>query len=299
MTRLRVSSPRLADALSAHRQGLPGIGPGDASDVGRGRIALVTGASSGIGMSMCELLAAKGYDLVAVARRTELLKELADRLGEQWSVRVHPLPCDLADPDGPAHISADLARRGLAIDYLVNNAGYVVLGPYVEHPWERHLQFVRVMALSVSELCHRLLPHMMEQRWGRIVNMGSSAAFMPGSPGLVLYPATKSFVHKFSVGLAYECESYGIHCTGVAVGPTDTPIARSDSIWPVISQMVTVQLTLQRPEALVRQAYQACEEGRRFLTPSASSKLWRGTYRYLPAKVQDRLVKFTAEFGRN
>ncbi|MDR3663207.1 MAG: SDR family NAD(P)-dependent oxidoreductase, partial [Mycobacterium sp.] len=108
------------------------IGAADRSSDGRGRTALITGASSGIGRSLTELLAAKGYDVVPVARRRERLEALAENIEEQWQVSARPIVADLADPDGVSHIATELQRRHTDIDVLVNNAGYTLGGRFAE-----------------------------------------------------------------------------------------------------------------------------------------------------------------------
>src|SRR5581483_3073977 len=112
---------RAVAAIKRRRAAVPSIGDGDVSTEGRGRTALVTGASAGIGRSMAQLLAAKGYDVVVVARREQRLKQLQVELEDRFGARVHPLPCDLVSPDASATIAAELAARGLPVDFLVNN----------------------------------------------------------------------------------------------------------------------------------------------------------------------------------
>ena len=130
------------------------------SDEGRGKTALVTGASSGIGKAFAELLAAKGYAVVLTARRSDRLEALAAELRQRHGVPAHTIVADLAQPDASQHIAAELASRRLVIDVLVNNAGYGVPGRYLTADWKTHADFIQVLMTSVAELTHRYLPAM-------------------------------------------------------------------------------------------------------------------------------------------
>ena len=121
------------------------IGEQDRSDEGRGRTALVTGASSGIGWSLSGLLAAKGYDIVPVARRAERLDELKSRLEGAWSVKVDPIVADLGLRETPELIAKELDARGVTVDFLVNNAASLGLGGFTDVPWEEQLRFVQLV----------------------------------------------------------------------------------------------------------------------------------------------------------
>jgi hypothetical protein len=187
---------------------------------GHGKTALVTGASSGIGQAFAELLAERGYDLVLTARRRDRLDELAAALRQRHGVAAHTLAADLADPVAPARMAAELAARGLAIDVLVNNAGYGVPGSYVNVTWPDHERFMQVMVTAVCDLTHRLLPPMLERGWGRIINIASVAGMVPAPAGHTLYGASKAFLIRFSEALASENAAQGVHVTAVCPGFT-------------------------------------------------------------------------------
>jgi short-subunit dehydrogenase len=187
---------------------------------GQGKTALVTGASSGIGKAFAELLAEKGYNLVLTARRRERLDELAAGLAKRHAVQTDVVAADLAAADASSRIVAELAGRGIAIDLLVNNAGYGVPGSYTKVPWADHARFMQVMMTAVCDLTYRLLPGMIERRWGRIINIASVAGMVPAPAGHTLYGASKAFVIKFSEALAAENIAGGIHVTAVCPGFT-------------------------------------------------------------------------------
>ena len=187
---------------------------------GQGRTALVTGASSGIGKAFAELLAEKGYALVLTARRRDRLDELAAMLRRQHGVTVHTIAADLADADASSRIAAELQQQGIAIDVLVNNAGYGVPGSYVNVSWPDHSRFMQVMVTAVLDLTYRLLPAMTERGWGRVINIASVAGMVPSPAGHTLYGASKAFLIRFSEALSSENMSKGVNVTAVCPGFT-------------------------------------------------------------------------------
>jgi uncharacterized protein len=241
-------------------------GPIDDADRGRdgvGRTALVTGASSGIGCVTAQLLAAKGFDVFVLARRRNRLETLCTELGERWGVHAQPVVADLADADTPARVVDDLASQGIRIDFLVNNAGYAHLGRYDTVSWEEHLQRIRVMGTATLELTHRLLPAMVEQRWGRIINVASIAALLTCTPQDVLYAATKSMIVKFSEGISAEYADLGIRCLASLPGFTDTEIFATSKFENQVQSNPAMRMSLMSPECVAREEYSAVMSNRR------------------------------------
>jgi short-subunit dehydrogenase len=187
---------------------------------GRGRTALVTGASSGIGKAFAELLAEKGYALVLTARRGDRLDELGTALRQRHGVETHTIVADLSEPDASGRIAAELQHRQLTIDVLVNNAGYGVPGSYVNVTWPDHSRFMQVMVTAVLDLTYRLLPSMIERGWGRVINIASVAGMVPSPAGHTLYGASKAFLIRFSEALASENMARGVNVTAVCPGFT-------------------------------------------------------------------------------
>lgn len=189
---------------------------------GSGRVALVTGASAGIGRAFADVLAREGFDLVLTARRVERLEALARELAGRHEISAHPIPADLAQVDAPARLVEAIVARGLQVDVLINNAGYGVPGSYARTTWRQQDDALRVMVTAPAELAHRLLPGMIERRWGRIVNVSSLAALLPGVAGHTLYAASKAFLVRFSESLSLEVASHGVHVTALCPGFTYT-----------------------------------------------------------------------------
>jgi uncharacterized protein len=184
------------------------------------RVALITGASAGIGAAFARVFAEHGFDLVLAARREDRLQSLAAELERAHGIRAHVVPVDLADREAVPRLCAELAAARLTIDALVNNAGYGVPGSFGSVPWQRHADFLQVLLVSLTELTYRLLPGMVERGYGRIINVASLAGLLPAPAGHTLYAATKSFVIRFSEALSCEVSSRGVHVTAVCPGFT-------------------------------------------------------------------------------
>lgn len=183
--------------------------------------ALVTGASSGIGLELSTLLARDLHDLVLVARSRDRLEAIARGLTEEFGVAVTILESDLARPETPAEIARELDERKLTIDILVNNAGFGVYGPFAETSIAKELEMIQVNAAALTHLTKLLLPGMLQRRRGRILNVASTAAFQPG-PLMAVYYATKAYVLSFSEALANELAGTGVTVTALCPGPTVT-----------------------------------------------------------------------------
>jgi 3-hydroxybutyrate dehydrogenase len=192
---------------------------------GHGKTALVTGASSGIGKAFAELLAEKGYTLVLTARRGDRLEALAAELQTRHGVAAHTLVADLAEPGAPAAIAAELAQRKLAIDVLVNNAGYGVPGSYVNVSWADHARFMQVMVTAVLDLTYRLLPGMLERGWGRIINIASAHGLV-ASGTKAAYVAAKHGLVGLTKVVALETARSAITCNAICPGWVLTPLVQ-------------------------------------------------------------------------
>jgi uncharacterized protein len=185
----------------------------------RGR-AIVTGASSGIGLAFVRRLAAGGYDLLIVARRTERLETLASELAQQYGVAVEPLAADLAQPEGQDAVVARLESADDAA-ILVNNAGFGTWGTFASTDAARHLAMIDVHVIASVRLCRAVLPGMIARRRGAIVNVSSLAAFVP-APNNVTYCATKAYLVSFCQGLRTELHGSGVRVQALCPGFTHT-----------------------------------------------------------------------------
>jgi len=190
-------------------------------DYWRGKYALVTGASSGIGWALAEELAAGGANLVLTARRRQRLAELRKKLRAAHNVRVEILTAGLGQPDGPDAIFAFTEQHGISIDLLVNNAGLGSYGEFSASTRERELGIVQVNCAAMVHLTHLYLPGMVERRCGNILIVASTAAFQ-GVPYMATYAASKAFDLLFAEALAVEVARYGVRVCALCPGPTVT-----------------------------------------------------------------------------
>jgi short-subunit dehydrogenase len=187
-----------------------------------GRTALVTGASSGIGLELSRLLAADANDLVLVGRDGRRLDALAEELRAAHGKSMRCEVRDLSEPNAALELWTELARTGLAIDVLVNNAGVGLYGPVQEQHPEALARMVQLNVGSLTMLTRLALPGMQERGWGRILNVASIAAYQPAGPQMASYYATKAYVLSFSKGLARELAGSGVSATALCPGVTAT-----------------------------------------------------------------------------
>jgi len=184
-------------------------------------LALVTGASSGIGRDLARIHAARGGDLVLVARRRDRLDELAAELRKEHGVTVTVRPCDLARPGAAEEIHREMSDLGLEVDVLINNAGFGGHGRFHEIDPDRHEAMIQVNVLALTKLTRAFLPAMIARRRGRVLNVASTAAFIPG-PLQAVYFATKAYVLSLSEALAVELKETGVTVTALCPGATVT-----------------------------------------------------------------------------
>ncbi|MFI9506780.1 SDR family NAD(P)-dependent oxidoreductase [Nocardia sp. NPDC052566] len=186
-----------------------------------GKTALVTGASGGIGAEFAKALAARGDNLVLVARSVSRLESLAAQLRTEHGVRVEVIAHDLSAPDAAAGVMNELAARELSIDTLVNNAGFGSAGRFEELDADREQDQLMVNVVALAALTRRIVPGMLARGGGEIVNVASTAAFQP-SPYFATYAAGKTFVLNFSLALWSEYHDRGIKVLALCPGPTET-----------------------------------------------------------------------------
>jgi len=189
--------------------------------------ALITGASFGIGAELAKLCAADGYDLILVARSTSRLEDLAGRLARDFAIAARPVTADLADPAAPDAIHSQIGST--ALDILINNAGFGLRGAFAETSWDDESRLLQVNIGALAHLAKLLLPEMLRRRTGRILNVASTAAFVPG-PFMAVYYASKAFVLSFSEALAEEVRGTGVSVTVLCPGHTDTQFAATAGV---------------------------------------------------------------------
>ena len=187
----------------------------------KGKWALVTGSSAGIGRAICEKLAARGTNLVLTARRHERIEQLAAKLIEKHNILAEFYSADLSRPTTPDEIFAFTQTKKIHIDLLVNNAGFGAYGPFQKANRARQLQMIQVNIAAVVHLTHLYLPAMIERKSGDILIVASTAAFQ-GVPYITTYAATKAFDLLFAEALAEEVKAHGVRVCALCPGSTHT-----------------------------------------------------------------------------
>jgi len=184
-------------------------------------LALITGASAGIGEALARRIAREGRPVALVARAADRLEKLAAEIRQQHRVDAHVLPADLTKPGAVRELAEEIGRRALVVDWLVNNAGFGTVGRFDTLPVERELEEIGLNVMALVELTGRFLPAMVARRRGAVVNISSLASFLPG-PYSATYSATKAFVTSFSEAIAAELKDTGVSVLCVCPGFTRT-----------------------------------------------------------------------------
>ncbi len=258
----------------------------------RRKVALVTGASSGIGLDLAKRFAAEGYDVALVARSEGKLKEVAAALEAEHKVRTHVVTADLAKPGAADGLVAALEARAIEVDVLVNNAGYASYGAFAETDLADELNMIQVNVVALTHLTKLLVRKMVARREGRVLNLASTAAFQPG-PLMAVYYATKAYVLSFSEALANETQGTGVSVTCLCPGPTKTGFqerAKMEESKLVKGKEIMDSLTVARA------GYEALHRGQAVVIPGFMNKMMAQSVRFLPRsaitsivrKVQDR-----------
>ena len=193
------------------------------------RTALITGASSGLGKEFAKIHASKGDNLVLVARSKDKLESLKFELEKQFGVSVSVIVKDLSDQYAPKAVYEQLKIQKIKVDYLINNAGFGDFGLFAETNWEKQLEMINVNITCLTYLTRLFLPDMIQNKFGKILNVASTAAFQPG-PTMSVYFATKAFVLSFSEAIANELKGTGVTVTALCPGATATGFKAAASL---------------------------------------------------------------------
>ena len=220
--------------------------------------ALITGASSGIGAVFAHELAKQQTNLVLVARSEEKLNQLADRLRQEFQIKVDVLVADMTETGANRAIFEKVTQKGLTIDCLINNAGFGDYGTFSDRPLQKQLEMIQLNILALVELTHLFLPGMKQQGFGSIINVGSIAGFQP-LPYMSVYAATKAFVLSFSEALWAENRQFGIRVQALCPGPTKTNFPNVAE-FPKAMMKSGFPQTLATPEEVVLQSLKALEK---------------------------------------
>jgi uncharacterized protein len=243
--------------------------------------ALITGASSGIGEAFAKVLAERKTDLVLVARSRDKLERLAQLLRDLHAVRTEVIVQDLTEPEAAVQVFNAVQHLGLAIDTLINNAGFGDYGEFTENSRAKQLDIIRLNAIALVDLTYHFLPAMQQRKFGQILNISSITAFQP-MPYLAVYAATKAFILSFSEALWAENRDKGVKILAVCAGPTQTQFFEVAGYNPFKNAREADRESVS-PELVARQSLDALERGAcSVVTGGASNHIIANLPRFLP-----------------
>ena len=245
----------------------------------KGKRALVTGASGGIGEEISRQLAAAGVNLVLTARREEQLNDLAAELTAAHGIEAMVIPSDLVVPESPALLYDSTEGKGITIDILVNNAGFGNHGKFAEIPWGSTVSQIQVNVVALTELTLLFLQTMKHREEGWILNVASVGGFLP-VPGYATYGAGKAYVRSFTEALAEEYRGSGITFTALCPGPIRTDFAKNAG-----HQLTSIQELAYAPvQPCARAALRGLHKGKRVVVPGFLMKLSTLSLKIIPRR---------------
>ena len=249
-------------------------------------VALVTGASGGIGEDLARLIAAGGRDVVLLARSAPKLQTLADELTLAYKVSATVLAMDLSIPGAADEIARTLAERRIVIDMLINNAGFGTHGAFARENSVEQSRMLQVNVVALTMLTRLLLPGMIERRRGRILNVASTAAFQPG-PVMAVYYASKAYVMSLSLALTEETVDTGVTVTCLCPGPTRTGFQERAQLGK--SRLFGVTNVMSSAD-VARAGYDALLAGRALVVPGMANKIGAQSVRFVPRRVAAKIA---------
>ena len=233
-----------------------------------GHVAVVTGASKGIGAEIAKDLSRRGHEVVLVARSADQLEALAAQL----ATPSHVLPADLSDADARARLLGDIESRGLTPQVLVNNAGFSTMGPVHTSDPEVERNMLELDVVALADLCARFLPGMVERGTGAVLNVASTAAFQP-LPGQAGYGAAKAFVLSYTRSIAAELKGTGVTATVLCPGPVQTDFGRTAGFTPKEEKESLPQFLWVSAPEVARAAVAGLDSGKVVVIPGAGNKV--------------------------
>ncbi len=250
------------------------------------KTAVITGGNSGIGFELAKLFAKDECDLVLVARNQKKLEGCAGEINKQFGVKVKIIVKDLSSPSAPEEIFSELQKESIHVDFLVNNAGFNVYGPFSETNLKKELQLLQVNIVSLTHLTKLFLPDMLKHGFGKILNVGSIGSFMP-VPLNTVYCASKGYVLLFSEGIAEELVGTGVTVTALCPGATRTGFIDKAGM----KNTNLFKGNLMEPEKAAKIGYRALMKGHRVVVPGFRNKYQMFLVRVAPRKLTTKVGK--------
>lgn len=246
---------------------------------------LITGTTSGIGKAFAEKFAQKGHDLILVSRNAEKLQTQQNYLQTQFNVNVKTIACDLSAENAVTVIQDKLNDWQITVDILFNNAGFNECGAFVHTDLAKELEMINLHISFATRLIKCLLPNMLKNHYGRIVNVGSTGSFI-ASPTDAVYSATKAYILSFSNALCGELSKTGVKVTTLCPGATKTEFARKANI----QNSLLFKFAVMKPESVVKIAYPKLMKGKRLVIPGVYNKMLVFCSKILPVRLLNRIT---------
>ena len=250
------------------------------------KVALITGASSGIGREFVKKKKKNGGDLIIIARREDRLNKLKQELENEYKVNVKVISKDLTLPSAAIEIYNEVKESGINVDYLINNAGFGGRGFFHERPMELDLQMIQVNIVTLTTLTRLFLPDFVKRNSGRILNVSSTAALMPG-PLQAVYYASKAYVLSFSNALSQELYNTNVTVTALLPGATETEFAKTSDM-----SNTAVFAKTATPQNVAQSGYDAMLKGKLEVVAGLTStqKATVGMLKFIPKKLMLKQV---------
>ncbi len=249
------------------------------------RTVLITGGSSGIGYELAKVFGRNNYELVLIAKDKEKLEKAANELKSTGYI-LQTIAKDLSEPNSPSEIYGLLQKEKITVDVLVNNAGFATYGAFSETNLDKELSELQVNIVSLTHLTKLFLRKMLEKGHGRILNVASTAAFVPG-PLMSVYYASKAYVLSFSEALNSELENTDVHVTALCPGPTDTGFAATGGL----QDSGLFQGKNMSAEFVAEKAFEGLMKNKSIVIPGFKDKLMVEALRFAPRNVIPKVVK--------
>lgn len=250
-------------------------------------IALITGASMGLGAEFARQFASEGYDLVLTARSADKLAALKKEVEGLHGIRAHVIVQDLTDPKAPIALHDAVRAAGLEVDVLVNNAGFGMYGLFYQSDLQTELDMIQVNITAVVHLTKLFLRDMVAHKRGRILNVASTAGFQPG-PLQPVYYASKAFVLSFTEAIANELRGTGVTATALCPGPTPTEFQKRANVGKVRGLKLMMRVN---PDAVVRAGYRGMIKGKPVVVPGALNNVLIFLLRLVPRRMVTSMVR--------
>lgn len=251
------------------------------------KTALITGASSGIGLELAKIHAGKGGDLVLVARREDNLISLKKELEKAHDISVEIISMDLSQTNAAKAVYDKLQEKGIAIDYLINNAGFGGFGLFHETDWEKEAAMIDLNIKTLTHLTKLFVKDMVTRGSGKIMNVASTSSFLPG-PLMSIYYASKHYVLTFSESIANELKGTGVTVTALCPGPTESEFQKSADM---NESMLFKRIKVATSKDVAEYGYKKMLKGRVIAVEGNMNKIFAFSTRLFPRKIVANMVR--------